>query len=96
MRYEAVVPLVFAMLFKFAIVSSFLLASAVLVLAVPSSRYGARMARRREGRQSQLNNRLERPIGAASVSDGMYSVNWAGALWDEANVRHQPLGRCLA
>lgn len=92
---ETAIPLVLAMLFKILLLSSFLLASAALVLAAPSSRHGARVARRREGRQSQLNNRLEHPTGAAGVSDGSYSTNWAGAVWDEVKVRRQPHGSCL-
>ena len=70
------------MLFNFALFSSLLLVPAVL--AVPSA-LGARIARRREGRQSQLNSRIEQTAGV--VSNTQYSENWAGAVWAEGNVR---------
>ncbi|KAH0827970.1 peptidase A4 family-domain-containing protein [Lanmaoa asiatica] len=69
------------MVSKFAFLSNLLLASAAL--AVPSSRLEARLARRRENRQSQPINRLESPAGA--VSNVEYSSNWAGALWAEGD-----------
>ncbi|KAG9313784.1 peptidase A4 family-domain-containing protein [Chiua virens] len=52
-------------------------------LALPSSRYDARMARRWEGRQSQPNYRNE-PSTCGDFHTGVYSANWAGALWDES------------
>ena len=70
------------MVSKFALLSNLLLASAAL--AAPSSRLAARIARRREGRQSQPLNRVESAAGA--VSHVEYSSNWAGAVWDEGDV----------
>ena len=72
---------------KFALLSNLLLAS--VVLAAPSSRLEARLARRRENRRSQLINRIDSPAGIVSNVD--YSSNWAGAVWDEADVRIIPL-----
>ncbi|KAH0831135.1 peptidase A4 family-domain-containing protein [Lanmaoa asiatica] len=69
------------MLFNPAFLSGFLFASAVLALS--PFRYGTGVARGREGRQSQFNDRLEQPT--SSVSDVVYSANWAGALWDKTN-----------
>ncbi|KAF8557603.1 hypothetical protein OG21DRAFT_227401 [Imleria badia] len=69
------------MVSKFALLSNLLLAS--VVLAAPSSRLEARLARRRENRQSQPINRIESPAG--TVSNAEYSSNWAGAVWDEAD-----------
>ncbi|KAN0091254.1 Concanavalin A-like lectin/glucanase domain containing protein [Tylopilus felleus] len=69
------------MVSKFALLSNLLLASAAL--AAPSSRLAARIARRREGRQSQPLNRVESAAGA--VSNVEYSSNWAGAVWDEGD-----------
>ena len=55
-----------AMLFNFALISSFLLAPAVLA------------GRRREGRQSQFMNRVEKSTNAASESGGVeFTTNWA-------------------
>lgn len=71
------------MVSKFALLSNLLLASAAL--AVPSSRLEARLARRRENRQSQPINRVESPAG--TVSNVEYSSNWAGAVWAEGDVR---------
>lgn len=65
------------------------------VLAIPSSRYGARAVHRRGGKQSQLNNRVEQCT--SDVSDATtYSSNWAGAVWDQDNVRRQSHQPCLA
>jgi hypothetical protein len=75
------------MVSKFAILSSFLLAS--VALAAPSSRLEARLTRRRENRRSQPISRLESPAG--TVSDVEYSSNWAGAVWGEGDVRITPL-----
>ena len=75
------------MVSKFALLSNLLLASAAL--AAPSSRLGARLARRRENRQSQPINRVESPAGA--VSNVEYSENWAGAVWAEGDVRFIPM-----
>ena len=69
------------------ILGTFLLAS--VGLAAPSSRSEARLARRRENRRSQLINRIDSPAGIVSNVD--YSSNWAGAVWDEADVRIIPL-----
>ncbi|KAG6370714.1 peptidase A4 family-domain-containing protein [Boletus reticuloceps] len=66
------------MLFK--VVPLFLLASTVL--AIPS-KLGARLARRRANRQSQIINRLEQVDSA--ISDEQYSNNWAGAVWAEGD-----------
>ena len=71
------------MLFNVALFSSLLLVPAVL--AVPSA-LGARVARRRDGRQSQLNNHIEQ-APAGNVSNTQYSGNWAGAVWAEGDVR---------
>ena len=70
------------MVSKFAILSNLLLTS--VVLAAPSSLSEARLARRRENRRSQLINRIDSPAG--TFSDIVYSSNWAGAVWDEADV----------
>ena len=72
---------------KFAFLSNLLLVS--VVVASPSSRLGARLARRRENRQSQPVNHVEAPVGGASNIE--YSSNWAGAVWDEAVVCIIPL-----
>jgi len=61
-------------MFKVALLTNFLLASAVL--AVPSSRLGSRLARRREGRQSQP---------AQRIVNTEYSENWAGAVYAEGD-----------
>ncbi|KAG6374007.1 peptidase G1 [Boletus reticuloceps] len=53
-----------------------------MVLAIPS-RLGARLARRRANRQSQIINRLEQVDSA--ISDVQYSDNWAGAVWAEGD-----------
>ena len=71
------------MLFNVALFSSLLLVPAVL--AVPSA-LGARVARRSEGRRSQLNNHIEQ-AAACNVTNTQYSGNWAGAFWAEGNVR---------
>ncbi|KAG6375465.1 peptidase A4 family-domain-containing protein [Boletus reticuloceps] len=68
------------MVSKFALLANILLASAAL--AVPSSRLEARLARRRENRQSQPLNHVDGP--AADASNVEYSSNWSGAVWDEA------------
>lgn len=75
------------MISKFTLLSNLLLAS--VALAAPSSRLEARLARRRENRQSQPINRLESPAG--TVSNVEYSSNWAGAVWAEGDVRITPL-----
>ena len=75
------------MVSKFALLTNLLLASAAL--AVPSSRLGARLARRRENRQSQPISRVGSPAGA--ISNVEYSENWAGAVWDESDVRIIPM-----
>lgn len=66
-----------------AFISSLLFASAAL--AAPNSRLGARLARRREGRQSQPLAGAE-PQGlvpqTGNSSHAEYSTNWAGAVWD--------------
>jgi hypothetical protein len=72
----------FTMLFNVALFSSLLLVPAIL--AVPSA-LGASVVRRREGRQSQLNSRLQQIDSA--ISDTQYSGNWAGATVTEDNVR---------
>jgi hypothetical protein len=72
---------ILTMVSKFAILSSFLLAS--VALAAPSSRLEARLTRRRENRRSQPISRLESPAG--TVSDVEYSSNWAGAVWGEGD-----------
>lgn len=73
------------MLFDAALFSSLLVVPAVLALP---SQSGARLARRREGHQSQRNNRLEQPVeqpaGAAFHTD--YSNNWAGAILNMGDV----------
>ncbi|KAF9227237.1 hypothetical protein BS17DRAFT_695404 [Gyrodon lividus] len=69
------------MVSKFALLSNLLLAS--VALAIPSSRLEARLARRREGRQSSLIHRLEQPEGG--VANVLYSSNWAGAAWTEVD-----------
>jgi len=69
------------MLFNVALFSSLLLVPAVLALP---SQSGARLARRREGRQSQRNSRLEQPDGAAFNTE--YSDNWAGAILNMGDV----------
>ena len=71
------------MLFNVALFSSLFLVPAVL--AAPSA-LGARIARRSEVRQAQLNNHLEQPSGAAYNTE--YSGNWAGAVWSKGNVRN--------
>ncbi|KAG8214036.1 peptidase A4 family-domain-containing protein, partial [Butyriboletus roseoflavus] len=68
------------MVSKFALLSNLLLLASA-ALAVPSSRLGARLARRRENRQSQPVNRIASPAGA--TSNVQYSSNWAGAVWAE-------------
>ncbi|KAG9316240.1 peptidase A4 family-domain-containing protein [Chiua virens] len=70
------------MVSKFALLTNLLLASAAL--AAPSSRLGARLARRRENRQSQPNNRLQST--ATGISNVEYSENWAGAAWAEGDA----------
>ena len=70
------------MLFNFALISSFLLASDVLA------------DRRREGRQSQFINRVEQSIHAAS-SEAEYTSNWSGAVWEEDDVGYQSHGLCI-
>ena len=73
--------------FNVALFSSLLLVPAVLV--IPSA-LGARIARRREGRQSQLNSHIEQAAG--SVFNTAYSKNWAGAVWAEgvvSNIFHR-------
>jgi hypothetical protein len=70
------------MLFNVALFSSLLLVPAVL--AVPSA-LGARIARRQEVRQAQVNNHVEQPTGAIYTTE--YSGNWAGAVWVKGNVR---------
>jgi len=59
---------------KFAVLTSLLLAS--VALARPSSRMGDRLARRREGRQSQPSQR---------ILNTEYSENWAGAVYAESS-----------
>jgi hypothetical protein len=72
----------FTMLFNVALFSSLLLVPAAL--AVPSA-LGASLARRREGRQSQLNSRLQQRNPA--VSNTQYSTTLAGAVLAESDVR---------
>jgi hypothetical protein len=72
----------FAMLFNVALFSSLLLVPAAL--AVPSA-LGASLARHREGRQSQLNSRLQQRD--PTVSNTQYSTTLAGAVLAEGNVR---------
>jgi hypothetical protein len=67
------------MFFNVALFSGLLLVLAVL--AVPSA-LGARVARRREGRQSQPNSRRQQ-----IDSETQYSYNGAGAILTEDNVR---------
>ncbi|KAF8444749.1 acidic protease 1 [Boletus edulis BED1] len=69
------------MVSKFALLTNILLASAAL--AAPSSRLEARLARRRQNRQSQPVNHVDGPDGA--VSNVEYSSNWAGVLWAEGD-----------
>jgi hypothetical protein len=68
------------MLFNVALFSSLLLVPAVL--AVPSV-LGAGVARRREGRQSQLNSRLQ----TDSAVSNTYTPDFAGSVVIEGNVR---------
>ena len=75
------------MVSKFALFTNLLLAS--VALAAPSSQLEARLARRRENRQSQPIQRIESP--AANVSNVGYSSNRAGAVWDKSDVRIIPL-----
>ena len=76
-----------------ALVWSILFAPAIL--AIPSSRYGARAIRRREGRRPQPNNRLEQRTSDVSGTPE-YSINWAGAVCHQDNVRHESHQACLA
>lgn len=51
-------------------------------LATPSnSRLGARLERRRDGRQSQLPSKLPTPSTSNNTQD-TYTSNWAGAVWE--------------
>ncbi|KAH0831133.1 peptidase A4 family-domain-containing protein [Lanmaoa asiatica] len=68
------------MIFNVALFSSLLLVP--VVLAVPSG-LDTRVARRREGRQSQVSGRLEK--AASDVSNTAYTTNWAGAVWGEGD-----------
>ncbi|KAF8070411.1 peptidase A4 family-domain-containing protein [Lyophyllum atratum] len=69
------------MVFALALLSNLLLAS--VALAVPSSRLEARLARRREARQSLPNQRLNSVESIPSnTSHVAYSSNWAGAVYD--------------
>jgi hypothetical protein len=72
------------MLFNVALFSSLLLVPAVL--AVPSA-LGARIARRAEVRQAQVNNHIEQPAASGAVYNTEYSTNWAGAVLVKGNVR---------
>lgn len=56
-----------------------------VILAAPSALV-ARVARRRGGHQSQINNHLEEAVGV--VSNAQYNGNWAGAVWSEGAVHH--------
>ncbi|KAF8886434.1 peptidase A4 family-domain-containing protein [Gymnopilus junonius] len=70
------------MVFALALLSNLLLATAAL--AAPS-RLGARLERRRAGRQSQPIRLLESnhlDNLASNASHVEYSSNWAGAVWD--------------
>ena len=67
---------------KFALLSSLLLAS--VALASPTSRLAARLAHRRENRQSQPLNRVDASLGGNSI---VYSSNWAGCVLNEPAVR---------
>lgn len=73
--------LIITMIPRFAFVSILLLAS--VAVSSPSSRLEARLARRRENRQSQPVNRVEVPVGTSSVG---YSSNWAGEVLNEPYV----------
>ncbi|KAF9241640.1 peptidase A4 family-domain-containing protein [Melanogaster broomeanus] len=66
------------MVSKLTILCNLLLAS--VALAIPSSRLEARLARRREGRQSLPINHLEQPASDVGVSNVEYSSNWAGGV----------------
>ena len=76
-----------------ALVWSILFAPAVL--AIPSPHYRACAVPRREGRQLQLNNRLEQRTSDISITPE-YTVNWAGAVCHQDNVRHESHQPCLA
>jgi hypothetical protein len=68
------------MVFTLALLSNLLLASAAF--AAPRS-LGDRLARRRAGRQSQPNHRIDAVESLVSnTSEVSYSSNWAGAVWD--------------
>ncbi|KAF9236339.1 peptidase A4 family-domain-containing protein [Melanogaster broomeanus] len=71
------------MVSKFALLSNLLLAS--VALAIPSSRLEARLARRREGRQSSPISRIEQPTSDVGPAKVEYSSNWAGAVVNGAN-----------
>ena len=75
------------MISKFALFTNLLLAS--VALAAPSSQLGARLAHRRENRQSQPIQRIDSPVG--DVSNIHYTVNWAGAGLNKSEVRTIPL-----
>ncbi|KAF9229985.1 peptidase A4 family-domain-containing protein [Melanogaster broomeanus] len=66
------------MVSKLALVSNLLLAS--VTLAIPSSRLEARLARRREGRQSPPISRIAQP-----TSDVEYGPDQAGVVVEKAN-----------
>lgn len=69
------------MLFNIALLTGLFLGSSVL--AVPSG-LPARLARRREGRQSQPISFLKSDASAGSNIE--YGNNWAGAAWAEDDV----------
>ena len=73
------------MVLKFAFLSSLLLAS--VALASPTSRLAARLARRRENRQSQPLNRVDASSGGNSNIVPASSPNWAGCVLNEPAVR---------
>jgi len=72
------------MVYALALLSNLLLVSAVV--AAPSSSLGARLARRREGRQSKPIQPISPSVGpqpaVGNASHVEYSSNWAGAVWD--------------
>lgn len=73
--------LTFIMFFNLALFSSLLLAPSIL--AVPAAS-GPRIARRRNGHQSQLSSYLAQPNG--TVTNTADTDNWAGAVWAKGKV----------
>jgi len=69
------------MVFALALLSNILLAA--VAFAAPSNSLGDRLARRRAGRQSQPNNRIDSGLESfTDISNVEFSSNWAGAVWD--------------